>query len=263
MSDQIILQDTWRPRWYYVMRNKTTGKKYLGQTVRENMDKYCGSGGYWKAYCKKHGGWDRQNIEAIQQTWIVDKEQAQQWLDAFAAENDGYWLRSNTEWANACKETTEDSAFAGLTDTQRKTNGKISGKIAVESGQWKKFQSAGGKIAGKIQGKKNVESGQVSLMGKIASKKNVESGHMSRMGKIGGKIGGKIAGKISGKKNVDSGHWAKCQIAGRKARSQNTPLMSQFCKVFGITSPGSGFGNIDKAAFQVWRESLTQTAEIG
>jgi hypothetical protein len=254
MSDQIIPQATWQPRWYYVMRNKTSGKKYAGQTVRENMDKYCGSGGYWKAHCKKHGGLDRQNIDVLEQIWVADKAQAQRWLDSFAAENGEYWLRSNTEWANVCKETTEDSPFAGFTDNQRKVNAKAGGKI-------------GGKTQGKIQGKKHAESGHMSRMGKIggkiAGKKNVESGHLAIICSAGGKIGGKIAGK----KNVESGHWAKCRkIGGKigpKIRGQNLRLMSQFCKIFNVNSPGKNFINIDKAAFLAWKESLTQVSEIG
>jgi hypothetical protein len=259
MSDQIILQATWQPRWYYVMRNKTSGKKYVGQTTQINTDKYCGSGRYWTNHCKKHGGWNRQNIDVLEQTWMADKVQAQEWLDAFAAENGEYWLRENTIWANACKETVEDSPFSGFTDNQRKLNAK-----------------AGGKIGGKIGGKKNVESGHMSRIGKISGKNSVESGQFKRFCSAGGKTQGKIQGKknvesghmsrigkISGKNNVESGHWAKCRKIGGKIRGQNLRLMSQFCKIFNVTSPGSGFKNIDKAAFQAWKESLTQVSEIG
>lgn len=252
MSDQIILQDTWQARWYYVMRNKTSGKKYAGQTVRGNMDKYCGSGGYWKAHCKKHGGWDRQNIEVLEQTWVADKAQAQKWLDAFAVENYEYWLRNNTDWANACKETVDASPFAGNKEVGSKggkIGGKISGKKAVESGQLARVRtkescSAGGKTTGK----KSVESGHMSRMAKISGKKNVESGHLDR---IRTKAICSAGGKAGGKKAVESGQWAKCQ----KIRAESYRLMSQFCKAFGITSPGKNFKNIDKAAFKAWKES--------
>jgi hypothetical protein len=243
MSDQIIPQATWQPRWYYVMRNKTSGKKYAGQTVRENMDKYCGSGGYWRAHCKKHGGLDRQNIEVLEQVWVADKTQAQQWLDSFAAENGDYWLRENTIWANACKESVEDSPFAGLTDNQRKTNAKaggdVGGKKNVESGHWARISSLGAQIGGKTTGKKNVESGHLARV----RTKEVQS--------KAGKIGGKIA--------VESGRWEKC----RKTSAENFRLKFQFCKVFDISSPGRNFINIDKAAFLAWKESLTQVSEIG
>jgi hypothetical protein len=259
MSDQIIPQATWQPRWYYVMVNKTSGKKYVGQTTQINMGMYCGSGGYWTNHCKKHGGWDRQNIDVLEQTWMADKVQAQEWLDAFAAENGEYWLRNNKDWANVCKETTEDSPFAGFTDDQRKVIAKAGGEIA---------------------GKKNVESGHLARIcsagGKIAGKKHAESGHMSRMGKIGGKITGKKhaesghtsrMGKIQGKKNVESGHMSRIgKIGGKivgKERGQNMKLMSQFCKIFNVKSPGKNYVNIDKAAFLAWKESLTQVSEIG
>jgi hypothetical protein len=262
MSDQIIPQATWQPRWYYVMVNKTSGKKYVGQTVRENMDKYCGSGGYWKAHCKKHGGLDRLNVEVLEQIWVADKVQAQEWLDAFAVENGEYWLRSNTEWANVCKETTEDSPFAGNKEIQSKAGkigGKIAGKKNVESGHWAKRCSAGGKtggkINGKIQGKKNVESGQWKKCQIAGGKKNVDSGHLKRIASAGGKAAGKIA--------AESGQFKKCCSAGRKIRAENSLLRAQFCKVFGITSPGKNHINIDKAAFQAWKESMTQVSEIG
>jgi hypothetical protein len=234
MSDQIIPQAAWQPRWYYVMVNKTSGKKYVGQTTQINMDKYCGSGGYWKAHCKKHGGLDRQNIEVLEQVRIADKAKAQQWLDSFAAENGEYWLRENTTWANACKETTEDSAFAGLTDDQRKTNG-----------------TAGGKVGGK----KNVVSGHLARVRKNAGKIAVDSGQFKMYCSAGGKVGGKIA--------VASGQLSKDRLLGIKNRAENLRLMSKFCKVFKVSSPGTGFGNIDKVAFQAWKESLTQVSEIG
>ena len=234
MSEQIILQATWQPRWYYVMRNKTSGKKYAGQTVRENMDKYCGSGKYWTNHCKKHGGRGRQNIEVLEQIWVADKVQAQEWLDAFAAENGKYWLRENTIWANACKETTGDSAFLGVDWSdpvmaeRRKEISKIAGKIALESGQFKKYCAAGGKVVGKIQGKKNLETGHWANCQALANKKNMESGQFKRF----------------------------CS-AGGKASGETKRLKTQFCKFFGISNPGNNFKNIDKAAFQAWKESLT------
>jgi hypothetical protein len=256
-----------RPRWYYILVNKTSGKKYVGQTVRESMDEYAGSGGYWKAHCKKHGGWDRSNVEVIQQVWLESKEEAQKWLDAFAAENDGYWLNDNVEWANVCKETTEDSAFAGNKEIQSKA-GKIGGKKNVESGHLARIASAGGKIGGK----KAAESGQLASVrtkescsaggkigGKTAGKIAVESGHLARIRtKEFCSAGGKAAGKIA----VESGQWAKrCSAGGKtagKKRGEGMKLMSQFCKVFGITSPGNNYVNIDKSSFQAWKESLSQ-----
>jgi hypothetical protein len=207
-----------RPRWYYIVINKTSGKKYIGQTVRENMDEYCGSGRYWTKHCKKHGGWNRSNVQVLEQTWLTKKDEAEKWLQAFAAKNNGYWSKENTEWANNCKETTEDCAFAGLTADQRKT-----------------YCAIGGKITGR---------------------KCAESGHMTKMAKLGAKAGAHLGGKSAGKKAVESGRWKKCQAEGLKTRSKNLQLMSQFCKVFSITSPGTGYGKIDKVAFHKWKLSL-------
>ena len=44
----------WRPRWYYIMRNVTTGMLYVGQTYNLTTRSYCGSGKYWVTHCKKH-----------------------------------------------------------------------------------------------------------------------------------------------------------------------------------------------------------------
>jgi hypothetical protein len=107
-------QEQWRPRWYYGFENRTTGKKYTGQTVRLNMDSYCGSGGYWEAHNNKHGGHNRENLKVLFQHWITSKDAAQAFLDEFERQNPDYYLSSNTEWANQVRETTSDSTGAGM-----------------------------------------------------------------------------------------------------------------------------------------------------
>jgi hypothetical protein len=42
-SDRESFKDYWKPRYYYVMENKTSGKKYVGQTAQD-LEKYLGSG---------------------------------------------------------------------------------------------------------------------------------------------------------------------------------------------------------------------------
>jgi hypothetical protein len=133
MTSQI--EDFWRPRWYYKLRNKTTGKGYTGQTVRRNMDSYCGSGGYWKAHCRKYGGLDRNNIEVVSQQWITSKEEAQAWLDQFELENPCYYLSSNTDWANEIRETTSDSTGAGMKGLTKETNEGIARTAAKLTGK--------------------------------------------------------------------------------------------------------------------------------
>jgi len=103
---------TWRPRTYYIMINKTSGKKYVGQTIQD-ISKYCGSGGYWINHCKKYGGHNKKNVEVLWSQFFICEKSAQMWLDQFALDNPGYDLRSNKEWGNVCLENTEDSALTG------------------------------------------------------------------------------------------------------------------------------------------------------
>ncbi len=117
--------EEWRPRWYYVMVNKTTGKKYLGQTVQIKINGYCGSGQYWVKHNRKHGGHNRNNISILWCDWFVCKESAQSFLDTFALENPDYPIADNLEWANQVYETADDSAFSGLKGIKQSEDKKI------------------------------------------------------------------------------------------------------------------------------------------
>lgn len=244
----------WRPRWYYVMLNKTSGMRYVGQTFNLDSRSYCGSGQYWVAHCKKHGGYGRKNIEVLQRFWAETETLAQGWLGAFEAENPNYFERNNTAWANRAKETTGDSAFCGVTKEDR---------VA--------YSKAGGVAAAKIPG-------HMSRMAAVQGKANAESGHMQSIQKIGCVLGGKIVGPILGRRMVESGHMARiCKLGGAavssmrhaekdpetgksvfavrlgKACGATRKLMAQFCKEQGITKPGVNYVNMDRQAFHQWR----------
>lgn len=100
----------WTPRYYYIMLNKTSGMKYLGQTVQD-IERYRGSGTYWKPHCKKYGGYDRENIEVLESLWIEKETIASQWLYDFEMKNKEYWL--SEDWANQVPENTEENPFYG------------------------------------------------------------------------------------------------------------------------------------------------------
>lgn len=107
------LSDTiWSPRTYYILRNKTSGKKYIGQTT-QNINNYLGSGGYWKSHCKKHGGYNKTNIELVWYQFFVCERSAKQYLEQFTLDNPNYYSKDNTDWANECLENTNDSPFKG------------------------------------------------------------------------------------------------------------------------------------------------------
>ena len=247
----------WRPRWYYVMLNKTSGMRYVGQTYNLTTRSYCGSGQYWVAHCTKHGGYGRKNIEVVEKFWAEDEAQAQQWLDAFEADNPNYFVRSNTAWANRARETTGNSAFCGVTKEKRVEYAR-SGGLAMARAHPDVLARVGAK------------------QGKI----NAESGHMQRIQKIGCSLGGQKVGHALGRKMADSGQLAKIARMGGfvvstqrhaekdsqtgksmfairlgKASGVTRNLMKKFCKEQGINNPGTNFVNMDKKAFETWREN--------
>ena len=236
------------------MRNTTSGLQYVGQTYNLHTRSYCGSGQYWVAHCKKHGGHSRKNIKLIQEFWAETISQAKQWLGAFELVNPNYFARSNAAWANRARETTEDSAFCGITSEMRQ-----------------EYARAGGIAAAQVPGR-------MAKMASIQGKVNAESGHMQRIQKIGCGLGGKINGPIIGRMMVENGHMAKICVMGGAAvsatRHQNKDpdtgkslfaikigqasgrtkrLMAEFCKLNGIIKPGVNYCNIDKEAFRRWR----------
>jgi hypothetical protein len=251
----LVPQSSWRPRWYYILRNKTSGKLYVGQTVQANMDFYCGSGQYWIVHCQKHGGHDRQNIEVVEQVWMTDQIRAQQWLDDFESTNPGYFLRSDDLWANRAKETTSDSAFAGITPDQRL-----------------EYATAGGiKTA-------STRPDHYVRMGKQQGRVNAESGHMQAIQKVGCVLGGKTVGlknlqsfigspedlemrKDQGRKMSLRRHADKDPETGKslfgmkigKKSGETRRLISEFCKQMSIVRPGSNYKNVDRSAFAAWR----------
>jgi hypothetical protein len=244
----------WRPRWYYVMLNKTSGMRYVGQTYNLTTRSYCGSGQYWVAHCTKHGGYGRKNIEIAEKFWAEDKFQAQQWLDDFEFKNPDYFLRGNTAWANRAKETTGNSAFCGITPEKR-----------VE------YARAGGLATAQMPG-------HMSSMAAIQGGRNAASGHMQRVQKLGASAGGKIVGPIVGRRMVENGHMDRiCKMGGAavnairhaekdpktgksvfatrigKASGVTRSLMKRFCKEQGVDNPGTNYVNMDKKAFEAWR----------
>lgn len=96
--------NSWPARFYYILRNKTSGKQYVGQH-RGSMASYRGSGGKWINHCKKHGGYTADNIEVVWCKWFTDESAAVKWLEAFTEKNPGYWLAENKDWANQVPES--------------------------------------------------------------------------------------------------------------------------------------------------------------
>lgn len=115
MTAQIIYStlEAWRPRHYYIMKNKTSGKRYVGQTT-QNIETYLGSGPYWVNHCKSNGGYTRENIEITWYELFICETSAKNWLQLFENENPNYYLKENEEWANDVPENTSNSPFVGV-----------------------------------------------------------------------------------------------------------------------------------------------------
>lgn len=117
----------WKPRHYYVMRNKTTGKLYFGQRMGP-MANYLGSGSYWKSHCEAHGGHTKDNIEVLWSDYVKDKETAEAILETMVESEGEYWLFENKTWANRVPEQLDGSPFGQLTPADRRIYGRMGGK---------------------------------------------------------------------------------------------------------------------------------------
>lgn len=104
------LKPEWIPRWYYIMKNNTSGKQYLGQT-KQDINLYKGSGVYWKNHCKSNGGYNKKNIRVISSWWVEELELAELFLQEFEHKYNDYWVASNLLWANQIPEDTLDNPF--------------------------------------------------------------------------------------------------------------------------------------------------------
>jgi hypothetical protein len=243
----------WKPRWYYILINKTTNKKYIGQTTRKCMDSYCGSGVYWKKHCQKHGGYNRTNIEVLNQVWVEDIEKAEHWLKEIKETNKDYFLFKNKEWANLIEETTFDSPFYSIPKEQKLLYCKKGGMAIKEKGLLKQY--------GKKQGKINVETGHMlniqklgaSLGGKITGAKNIKAAHNLKNAKENCKLGGLKACEIKHKnKDEVTGKSIFAVAMGKKSKETKT-LLSAFCKENNISKPGKNYVNVDRNLFNLWR----------
>jgi hypothetical protein len=131
---------TWPARTYYILRNKSSGKRYVGQH-NSTMETYRGSGTKWINHCKKHGGYTVDNIEVIWSKWITEEDDAIDWLNKFSKENPNYWLNENNDWANQIPEShcTHLSPMTNLDSIEKMRQTKL--KI-TESGVTRAYESS-------------------------------------------------------------------------------------------------------------------------
>jgi hypothetical protein len=244
----------WKPRWYYILVNKTTNKKYVGQTTRKNMSSYCGSGIYWKAHCKKYGGYNVKNIKTVEKNWIENKEDALTWLLNLNKNNPLYFSKNNKEWANLVEETIFESPFCGFTKEQRKEYCK--------KGWLKLFEKGVIKENGKKQGQKNAESGHIQniqkrgavLGGRLSGAKNIKKAHGLKNRIDNCKKGGYAACKIKHYIKDDKTNKSVFAINMGIKSGETKKLFSLFCKEHKIDKPGKNYINVDRKSFNEWRK---------
>ena len=119
--------------YIYILKNKTTNKKYIGYTT-QNIETYLGSGMYWKKHCKSNGGYNSDNIEKIWYEWYDDKLKALEFLNEFEKNNPEYW--KSDKWANLIAENLESSPFKGNMDSIFERNGNPFSGGEVQSSAW-------------------------------------------------------------------------------------------------------------------------------
>lgn len=140
----------WIPRNYYILRNRTSGIKYIGQTVK-SLSRYLGSGLYWRNHCKSNGGFSRKNIEVLWNKFFTSESDAAEFLQKFEEANPNYWTEEVNEWANLVKENTLDNPKGN------KSTGKKSADTKRLNGS---YANIGKKISAALTGKPNPKVAQ-------------------------------------------------------------------------------------------------------
>ena len=87
-----------KPTWLYIKQHNKTGLKYFGMTTKSKVNKYPGSGKYWKLHLAQHGN-------DVSTVWVQLFESAGeliQYATTFSIEND---IVNSTDWANLVPES--------------------------------------------------------------------------------------------------------------------------------------------------------------
>lgn len=95
-----------RPTWLYIKQHNVTGLKYFGMT-RSNVEKYHGSGKYWKLHLQKYG----KNITTTWCQLFENESDIINYAIEFSIKNN---IVDSDEWANLVPESGEYGKSAGL-----------------------------------------------------------------------------------------------------------------------------------------------------
>lgn len=98
----------YKPTRLYIKEHTVTGKKYFGKTVGQNLDKYLGSGKYWRAHIRHHGQ------QFVRNKWVsepfADPIELQEFALAFS---ELYDIVESDEWANMAPENGLSGGYYG------------------------------------------------------------------------------------------------------------------------------------------------------
>jgi len=250
MSAHLIYSETttWRPRSYYIFKNKTTNKLYVGQHVYPmNESCYLGSGPSWVDHCKQNGGYNKENVELVWWDWFEEETLAQEWLDVFEGANPYYWITE--EWANQVPETTATHMFQNL-----RSNPMKNPEIAKRAGQTlSKIQSdpvwletVGKQKSEKISRTMN-DPKWLSTVGKQKLQKTKE--------KFSDPVWLETVGKaMSEKRNQtkSDSEWLSTIDKQRKEKEKQTKSDPKWLEIYRKTCPHCGKTNIDPGNYKRW-----------
>jgi hypothetical protein len=97
------------PTYLYIKRHSKTNLKYFGKTTLSDVEKYCGSGVYWKKHIEKYG---KQYVETL---WVSEPFYDKELLEEFAVFfSDFFEIETSSEWANLIAENGLDGAPKGI-----------------------------------------------------------------------------------------------------------------------------------------------------
>jgi len=100
------MQNTFKPTFLYVKTHNITGFKYFGKTIKENVQKYRGSGTHWLRHIRKHG----YDVTTEIIGYYIDKDECVAAALKFSIEND---IINSLVWANLINENGLDGGGAG------------------------------------------------------------------------------------------------------------------------------------------------------
>mgnify|MGYP000849786705 CR=1 FL=1 len=118
--------------YLYVKTHNETNLKYFGKTIRDDYEKYSGSGKHWKSHLKKHGN----NIKTVLVFASDDINEIESVALRFSEENN---IVESKGWANLIPENGRDGGSLSEHHTEgsrKKMSDNRRGKVGIPAG-WK------------------------------------------------------------------------------------------------------------------------------